>query len=152
MEPKLFLAGPYPGLGDVETIRLRVSGLIAVGVRLFVDLTEPGAASAYTFWLSDQAEHIRLPIPDFGVPSFTLMVHILDTIDRALAVQRPVYLHCLGGLGRTGMVVGCYWVRRGMAGAEALQHLDKLRQGTSLAHHPSPETEAQRCLVLHWRE
>lgn len=152
VEPGLFLAGPYPGFGDAETARLRALGLIAAGIRVFVDLTEPGVVSPYAIWLSGRAEHIRLSIPDFGAPSFALMTRILDTLDQALQGQRPVYLHCLGGLGRTGTVVGCYWVRRGMAGAEALQHLDKLRRGTRFAHHPSPETEAQRRLVLHWAD
>lgn len=152
VEPRRFLAGSYPGFGDAESARLRVSGLLDAGIQVFVDLTEPGVVQPYTIWLAGRAEHIRLPIPDFGVPSFVLMARILDALDQALVARRPVYLHCWGGLGRTGTVVGCYGVRRGMSGEEALRHLDKLRQGTSLAHHPSPETEAQRRLVLSWCE
>jgi len=152
VEPGRFLAGPYPGLGDMDAARLRVSGLLGAGIQLFVDLTEPGVVQPYTVWLAGLAEHIRLPIPDFGVPSSILMSRILDTLDQALAAERPVYLHCLGGLGRTGTVVGCYWVRRGMPGDEALRHLGRLRQGTSLAQYSSPETEAQRRLILSWRE
>ena len=32
----------------------------------------------------------------------------------------PVYVHCWGGIGRTGTVVGCWLVRHGMTGDEAL--------------------------------
>ena len=50
----------------------------------------------------------RIPVRDVSVPSKDGMVMILDRIDQALAQQRPVYVHCWGGKGRTGTVVGCY--------------------------------------------
>ncbi|WP_374108489.1 hypothetical protein [Nostoc sp. XA010] len=34
----------------------------------------------------------------------------LPPIDRALNGQEKVYVHCWGGIGRTGIVVGCYLV------------------------------------------
>ena len=47
--------------------------------------------------------------------------HILDEIDGAILNGKTVYVHCLGGIGRTGTVVGCYLVRHGIAaGGKAL--------------------------------
>jgi len=36
------------------------------------------------------------------------MHEILDTIDAALSAKRIVYVHCWGGVGRTGTVIGCH--------------------------------------------
>jgi len=57
------------------------------------------------------------------------MIRILDQIDRGMEQNPAVYLHCWGGRGRTGTVVGCYLARHGMAvGEAALDLLGELRQ------------------------
>jgi len=57
-------------------------------------------------------------------------------------------VHCLGGLGRTGTVVGCFLVRHGLSGAQALETIQLLRRTTPNADSPSPEAEMQRWMVL----
>lgn len=80
------------------------------------------------------------------------MKHILDVIDHAMEENRPVYLHCRGGNGRTGTVAGCYLVRHDIvSGKEALEFLQGLRQGLVNADSPSPETEEQRRMVRGWK-
>ncbi len=59
-----------------------------------------------------------------------------------------MYLHCFDGIGRTGTVVGCYLVRQGMTGNEALEQIDRLRQGTLDGWNESAETEEQRHMIL----
>ena len=83
-------------------------------------------------------------IPDLGCPSRETMAGILDRIDALLAAGEVVYVHCLAGIGRTGTVVGCYLVRHGMDGAEALETVTRLRGA-------GPETPEQRRLVRDWR-
>ena len=64
---------------------------------------------------------VRYPIRDNDVSSIEQMVAILDTIDHAISSELPVYVHCWGGVGRTGTVVGCYLARHGIAtGQECL--------------------------------
>jgi hypothetical protein len=58
-----------------------------------------------------------LAIRDMEVPTEAEMIHILDTIDQALTEDRPVYVHCWGGHGRTGTVVGCYLRRHDLVSA-----------------------------------
>ena len=80
------------------------------------------------------------------------MVTILDRIDQALADGRPVYVHCWGGKGRTGTVVGCYLVRHGIAEVKAaLRLIQEMRCNDPRAHEPSPETKEQSQFVLHWK-
>jgi protein-tyrosine phosphatase len=79
---------------------------------------------------------------------------ILDTIDGALAEGRTVYFHCWGGIGRTGTVAGCWLVRHGMRGAEALAVVDGHMRTTGKGRQVprSPETEAQCAYVRGWKE
>lgn len=77
---------------------------------------------------------VRMPIADYGIASRFMMVDILDRVDAAVDGNGGVYLHCPGGKGRTGMVVGCYLARHGIAaGGKALERIRILLKGT-----PSP--------------
>ncbi|NUP98499.1 MAG: dual specificity protein phosphatase family protein [Armatimonadetes bacterium] len=94
---------------------------------------------------------LRFPIRDVSVPSPAAMRGILDAIDLALDAGQPVYLHCWGGRGRTGTVVGCWLVRHNFAtAASALDQIRRLRAGDPTAGKPSPETAAQRQMVTTW--
>ncbi len=138
--PGRLLAGPYPGS------RERVQHLLDLGVTYFVDLTEAGD---YTPWLPDGVGYRRMPIPDFDVPSPEQMRRTLALIEGALAEGRVVYVHCLGGCGRTGTVVGCYLVEQGMPGEAALEEIARLRDEVA-AVGDSPETAAQYAMVRGW--
>jgi hypothetical protein len=150
--PEQLLAGPYPLPPLRVAARDRINRLLDMGIQLFVDLTERGEAPPYTQVLKGRARYLSLPIPDFDVPSRAQMVRTLDAMDQALMAHRKVYVHCFAGLGRTGTVVGCYLVRHGLDGAEALQRIRELRRMLPSASDPSPTTDAQRQMVRYWRE
>ncbi len=63
-------------------------------------------------------------------------------------------MHCWGGIGRTGTVVGCYLVHRGLTGEAALARLAAWwRTVPKSALYPrSPQTDEQVAYVLGWRE
>src|SRR5690606_20157329 len=95
---------------------------------------------------------IRHAVPEFGVIDDGSMVLVLDTIDRLLEEGRRVYVHCGKGVGRTGLVVGCWLVRHGAAEPDSvLDLLAELRARNRLGHLESPETEEQRRMVRGWR-
>jgi hypothetical protein len=100
--PGRLLAGPYPGSRREGMVRQRVLRFLAAGITLFLDLTEEGEMPPYAQWLDEAARHLRMPIPDFGVPAPEQMVQTLDVIDVAVGTRHAVYVHCLAGLGRTG--------------------------------------------------
>jgi protein tyrosine/serine phosphatase len=84
-------------------------------------------------------------------PSAELMNTILNDIDRAIEAGRSVYLHCRGGVGRTGTVVGCFLMRHGLAGADnVLDTIAWMRGSGGAGQECSPETEAQRSFVRNW--
>ncbi len=74
-------------------------------------------------------------------------------IDRHLGHGCTVYVHCWGGSGRTGTVVGCRLRRHGYAGVgDAIELLRRLRvQGDRKGGHKlTPQTAAQRLMVEQW--
>jgi len=82
------------------------------------------------------------------------MTALLDAIQAALAAGHKVYLHCWGGIGRTGTTVGCWLVRQGLTGHQALNKLNELYLTAEQSHHyhQSPETQAQVKFILEWKE
>ena len=81
------------------------------------------------------------------------MVRILNQIDVCIKYDKPVYVHCCGGKGRTGAVVGCYLVRHGFAaGNDVIEKIKELRKNTEDFSDPSPETKAQINMVINWNK
>jgi hypothetical protein len=148
VEEGRFLAGPYPHSRD------RITRLGDLGVTLFLDLTEPGEYGSlpYDDLLGGAIRAVRKPMRDFTAPRHDEMREILDVIDSELAAGGVVYLHCYGGIGRTGTVVGCYLVRHGTPPDAALEAIGRLRADTGTADWPSPESEEQCRLVESWRD
>lgn len=145
------LAGEYPGAKLVDDARPRVTAFRAAHVSSFIDLTEGDEGLEGYELLLDGARYVRLPIRDGGCPTAVEMLAILDRIDTELADGQVVYVHCWGGHGRTGTVVGCWLVRHGAAPAEALARIRELRRDVPDSDWlPSPETGAQREFVLSW--
>ncbi|HJS19315.1 MAG TPA: hypothetical protein VJ785_11255 [Anaerolineales bacterium] len=159
VEPGRFLAGEYPGHFNDGEARRRIDSLIEAGFDTFIDLTEEGEIYPYQDMLNEQSQayglnvqYYRFPIGDFGLPSNELMRTILAQIEASLSAGRRIYLHCWGGIGRTGTTVGCYLVRHGSSGAEALRQLAEWwREVPKSRIHPnSPETHEQAAFVHDW--
>jgi hypothetical protein len=154
------LAGPYPCAADLPSAETRVATLLKFGVDYVVDLTEPGEYDLRHYWplllaqagaANRRVERWQSSIPDMGTPTVEQMRHILLQIDTVLHARRTVYVHCFGGIGRTGTVIGCYLVQQGMSGDEALAAIARLRSGLVNGHKSSPETPAQRKMVRSWQ-
>ncbi|WP_354699023.1 ADP-ribosylglycohydrolase [Paraconexibacter sp. AEG42_29] len=154
------LAGPYPGAPTRAEAEAKLDAFLAAGVTCFLDLTEAGEGpplQPYDDLLAKiatergtSARHVRMAIPDVSVTTPAHMRTILDTIGMAVAEGETVYVHCWGGIGRTGTVLGCLLRERGMGAEETLAHLRALRAGTHRANRPSPETPDQREFVETW--
>jgi predicted protein tyrosine phosphatase len=146
------LAGPYPGSIDpAETFR-QMRAFARHGVTRFVDLTHPAdPLDPYDRWLGSDALRIAQPIEDMGTTTIPHMARILDEVDAAIASGTSVYVHCWGGLGRTGTVVGCRLMRHGLDGGDPIRRIAELRRELPDARFVSPQTAAQCAMVTGWR-
>jgi hypothetical protein len=160
--PGQFLAGGYPGLRyDEFNTRQRLAAFLNAGFDTFIDLTCAGERPPYLPLLQEEADrygrpvhHQRFSFPDFDIPTPAAMSAALDAIDAALADGRKVYLHCMGGIGRTGTTVACWLIRHGMQPQPALLHLQELYRASeqSLFSPHSPESDQQVYFILNWEE
>jgi len=164
--PGKLLAGFYPGAKDPKEAAAKLTTLIDAGIRHVINLMEPDERdlAGHRFVpYEDVMESIaskmqisvtfdQLPIKDLSVPTERHMTRILNQIDLCIKHSKPVYVHCLGGIGRTGTVVGCYLVRHGLAtGKNVLDIIRDLRKDTEDSERESPETGEQRKMVVGWR-
>jgi len=163
--PRL-LAGAYPGKPLPAEHQERVTQLFDAGMRTFINLMEEDETNPqgkpfvrYDDLLRSLAAerktriaHLRFPIRDQGIPTADLMRSILDAIDLSLAAGDPVYVHCFGGIGRTGTTIGCWLLRHGLTTPEdVLTMLAELRTADhERSSWASPENERQRDFVLDW--
>jgi hypothetical protein len=152
IEPGSLCAGEYPYARDPAQAAEKLRRVCDAGIDAFIDLTEEGeyGLAAYAEHL-DGAEYLRLPIPDLGVPTTERMRQILDAIDDARSRGRTVYVHCFGGVGRTGTVIACHLIRHGATAERALASIAEWRHETPDGRRESPETPEQLQLVAGWR-
>jgi protein-tyrosine phosphatase len=163
--PGRLLAGVYPSSDNQAEATDKLQRLLEVGVRHIINLTEPVEKNWKGVPLSNYEPELkalatqqnlqivcrRHLIRDLDVPSIATMKNILNDIDEVMQASKTAYVHCWGGRGRTGLVVGCFLARHGMAtGESALKMIRYLRRTDAKADTEAPETLAQKEFVRTW--
>jgi hypothetical protein len=129
IEKPWLLVGSYPNnkmKGKGEGV---LKAILQDDARLFIDLTEPGELNRDGIPLVEyettgrkvasslgvDVDFARVPFSDGSIPTREDMASVLALLDAAEKDKRGVYLHCQGGRGRAGTVLGAWFVaRRGM--------------------------------------
>lgn len=162
--PNWLWGGAYPGDRNPTIMASKMVGLVECRVRAIFNLMEddeidhdgkPFVPYHEKFRLAstDTTSYINLPIPDVSVVDVGTMARYLDQIHAAVSVV-PTFVHCWGGRGRTGTVLGCFLVDSGLAsGEEALKYLHRIRllYKDPKANFPAPETMQQQKMVINWK-
>jgi protein tyrosine phosphatase len=159
------LAGCCPGSEDPIGEEGKLKKLIQAGIRHVISLMEPQEYDRQDDPFPPYVDNMELiaqklkisitfdqiSIKDFFVPTERQMVRILNQIDMCIKYEKPVYVHCWGGKGRTGTVVGCYLARHGFANEnDVIEVIKELRRNTEDCSDPSPETRKQIKMVINW--
>ena len=156
------LGGVYPGAPTEVDAMEKLGALSHMGVTLFVDLTEPGEANhvgvplaPYEHLLEEfetAPRRVSIPVPDMTPPSDDQVREAIRVIDEEIDHGGRVYVHCWGGRGRTGSVLGC-WLAEQPGIDDALHELNRIR-GPQIDDDRDreriPQTSAQRELVARW--
>lgn len=145
-------AGEYPGDKNGEKAKDKIRNMLHFGVRHFIDLTEDGELHPYAHLLSSGCTYDRFPIRDVSIPKSTHEVYRL--IDKITELSKRddgyIYIHCWGGVGRTGTIVACLKAE-GMENPTIEDALTCLRNLFSempkSSHRVTPETKEQETFI-----
>ncbi|KIJ32336.1 hypothetical protein M422DRAFT_61556 [Sphaerobolus stellatus SS14] len=160
-------ASEYPYCPDHPIPQL--DKLLKAGIRTFVDLTEEGELLPYDHLLRSRARVVGIPddevityhrfaIRDRCIPpkESPIMKEIMSVLEECELAQTKAVVHCRGGIGRTGTVIGCWFVQSGRVhnGDGALQAIKTLwKRVAKCKRYPhSPETGPQCDFVRHFAD
>lgn len=74
---------------------------------------------------------------------------VVDAVVQALRAGRGVIVHCVGGRGRSGTVIGCILRTLGYKGEEVVSYMDRVHKARGKAGWP--ESPWQADLVRQWK-
>ncbi len=95
----------------------------------------------------------NFPIPFGSVPTVQDTIDILDLIDNNIENKVKTYIHSLYGIGRTGLIIGCWFARHGCTGQKAIERWYELFRCSPQSVTNYPEmTDEQKDHVINWVE
>lgn len=105
----------YPGDHNEKLAKEKILYALEFGITHFIDLTEEGELPPYSHLLpkDGSVNYIHFPIKDAHAPKSVEEVdQLLIKMEDILAnPHNKIYLHCWGGVGRTGTISAC-WIAR----------------------------------------
>lgn len=102
-------AGEYPRDRDEDIAKEKIKRFIDFGISHFIDLTEEGELRPYSHLLPENVSYLRFPIKDVSAPnSVEAVKKLISEIEEYQNSGQRCYIHCWGGVGRTGTIVACY--------------------------------------------
>jgi atypical dual specificity phosphatase len=98
------------------------------GIELLISLTEDPPRRD---WVNDAGlMMMHVPVEDMEAPTQEQLERCVSAIDRAHERHMGVGIHCGAGLGRTGVVLACHLVAKGMTAQNAIARVRRLRPGS----------------------
>jgi protein tyrosine phosphatase len=162
--PNMLLAGETPSHINRNITNQRITALLNAGITHMIDLSnEQDQCLPYQDELESCLEktakschYQSFPLIDFQRPEDQQIKDILNAIDQAHFNNGIVYVHCWGGVGRTGTVVGCWLKRHFINGVVHLNNRklvlkDLWAECPKSKYYHIPQSRGQKMLVAHWK-
>ena len=132
------LHGELAGMARPDGLPGDLAELRNLGVGAVVNLTRrPWSRNVFK---DAEMEYLHLPVRGFDRPSLEQVARFVEFCDDQIGRGSGVVAHCLAGRGRTGTMLACYLVHRGMEPDEAIARVREDRPG-------SIETSSQETAV-----
>jgi atypical dual specificity phosphatase len=120
-KPHLAAMGRPESLADLAWLRQQ-------GIEVLLSLTEEPPRRD---WVNDAGMLlVHVPVEDMEAPTQEQLDRCISAITRANQQQMGVAVHCGAGLGRTGVVLACYFVGKGLTASNAMGRVRRLRPGS----------------------
>lgn len=163
--PGALYAGEIPSSINDDELERKIQTLYELGVTHIVNLTEVNETNFKAIPLRQYAQYaeayyeqkgceitcLRYPIRDLDIPTITQMRTTIEALNSILKEGGCAYLHCWGGIGRTGTVLGCFLLQNEILDhTTAISYISFLKRNTNIRHRMSPETIEQCDFVRNW--
>jgi atypical dual specificity phosphatase len=122
IEKPLLAAMARPeGVEDLEWLR-------GQNIDLLISLTED---PPYSRWINEAGLlSLHVPMTDMEAPTQEQLQKCIAAITKANEHNMGVAVHCGAGMGRTGVVLACYFVAKGLSADNAVARVRRLRPGS----------------------
>ena len=140
-----------PGIGrdlatDIKTIQ-DLNIVIVLSLLEEHELSHLGAKSLLKELSVKNIQWMRFEIENFGVPKFSqyaLLNQNINTISNDIINGKNILIHCMAGLGRTGMIAALILIKLGIDINQSIKLIRNIRPG-------SIETEEQEKFVRNFK-
>jgi len=162
VRPGRLLAGELPGYNveglENDMLLSRLRWLLDSGITFFINMSsqrfdELDEYESDLMTLASERKkdikYVRIRTPLWQLPRARAIRSILDLIDQALEQGHVIYVHD-DHRQVTEVVLGCYIVRHGLQGSDAIRELERVRQGSHDGWRRAPAKENARRLVRRW--
>jgi tyrosine-protein phosphatase SIW14 len=131
--------------------------LAALGVRTVINLTsDDAAANEQSMVETAGMKYVQIPMTTHGVPTAAQLAEFIELVNDP--ASQPVYVHCVGGRHRTGVMTAVYRMTdNGWTGEQAFAEMKQYKFGMDFLHpefksfvlgyHPDVPTPAAAAVV-----
>lgn len=118
--PYKLAQGPLPRINELKSL----SETFDVFIILIMPHEVPGGIDYYLSMLNSYGiEYIHVPTPDFHPLQLLELYYLSRYIEEQISNGRKVFVHCMGGVGRSGLVTASYLVYKGYDLYSAIKYL-----------------------------
>ena len=119
--------------------------LAGAGVKMIIDLASEGDAAEEANSRAAGMKFVRIPMTTHDVPSPAVILKFLSLVNDP--ANQPVYVHCIGGKHRTGVMTAIYRMTMdGWPAARAFAEMKQYHFGADFLH-PEFKTFVQSYVV-----